>query len=173
HRLEAVDDAAAEHRDRRAPSLLVQPGELAEVVAARLLVRDAAAQAEAERRGHERGPDPVGGSGVAVENGAVRENAHDLRDVLAPGRDYLRVPAGVQREPVVGQPLLGQSLSRRIRPGRLLGDVEVPGLVVIAAPMPYDGAPRLLLTRDRQVLLAALAAEGQREKQLVRLTRDP
>src|SRR5690606_36599264 len=75
HRLEAVDDAAAEHRDRRAPSLLVQPGELAEVVAARLLVRDAAAQAEAERRGHERGPDPVGGSAVAVENGAVRENA--------------------------------------------------------------------------------------------------
>src|SRR5690606_40874070 len=63
--------------------------------------------------------------------------------------------------------------SRRIRPGRLLGDVEVTGLVVIAAPMPYDGAPRLLLTRDRQVLLAALAAEGQREKQLVRLTRDP
>ena len=158
---QGAHQARRQHRDRRTAALGVQGDQLGEVTAAGLLVADLAGQAERERRRDERRRCPA-----HVHEVTGRVDANSLWQVAHPVGQGLVVGA----HPRVGQATLGDGIGR---PRQLRGHVQVAvdriarGDVARCA----RGVGRLALPGDRLddgVLLPALAAERQREQQLLR-----
>ena len=171
---QAADDRGAEQRHGAGAALGVEGGELGEVVAADLLVGDAAAQAEGERGGHEPGRQARRRRRRRVPSGAS--------DRPSSGR-YLRLLSRIvdlagrrvgDRARTPGSRPVGQ---RVVRPGQVAADVQVAGDGCRRRWRRRRGGGRTLARPlavdlgDDEVLLAALAAEPQRQQRLVGLVR--
>ena len=161
HVSQGAHQAGAQDGDRRATAFGVQGDELGEIATADLLVTDLAGQTESEWGRDERRCDPAD-----VDLVSCHIDPDPLRQVL----HLVRQGGIIGADPGVGQAAL---LDRIRRPGEIGRDVEVAVHGVAGGHVPRrTGRVRRLAapgdSLDHGVLLAALAAEGQREQQLLR-----